>query len=111
MDMIVQRNPEYNPEGMRTVVFHALASSANTTTPFLTIMVLPVCEDTPLQSAAIRGHANMETLIRIPTSHMRLVPTNNQSEGETHNLTHAKWPVELVLIANTEGKAQFLNMG
>jgi hypothetical protein len=40
-------NPEYDPEDMRTTVLHAIASSTNTTTPFLAVMVLPVWEDTP----------------------------------------------------------------
>ena len=92
-------------------VLHALASSANTKTSFLTIMVLPVWEGTPWQSAAIRSHANMETLIHIPTGHMRFVPTYNQSEGEAHQLAPAKWPVELVLVVNVAVKAQFLDMG
>jgi len=75
-------NPEYNPKDMRTAVLHALASSTDTTTLLLTITVLPVWEDTPWQSAAIRSHTNMETLIHIPTGHMRFVPTHNQYEGE-----------------------------
>ena len=61
----------------------------------------------------IRGdtsRANMETLIHIPTGHMRFVPTQNKPEGEAHNLKPSKWPAELALIANAEGKLQFLNI-
>ncbi len=61
--------------------------------------------------AAMRSHANMETLIHIHTGHMRFVPTHNQSEGKTHHLTPAKWPMELVLIANMAGKSKFHDMG
>jgi hypothetical protein len=67
-------NLEYKPEGMRTAVLHALASSTNSTTSFLAVLVLPVWEDTLRQSAAIRNHANIETLIQITTGHMRLSP-------------------------------------
>ena len=40
-------NPEYDPEDMRTIVLHALASSTNTMSPFLALLVLSVWEDTP----------------------------------------------------------------
>ncbi len=35
-------NPEYDPGDMRKAILHALASSTNTTTPFLVVMVLSV---------------------------------------------------------------------
>ena len=41
---------------------------------------------------------------------MRLVPTYKQSEGTADTLTPAKWPMELILISNEEGKIRFLNM-
>ena len=40
-------NPEYDPGNMRKAILHALASSTNTTIPFLVVMVPPVWEDTP----------------------------------------------------------------
>ena len=51
------------------------------------------------------------TLIHIPTGHMRFVPMHNISERGAHNLTSAKWPVEIVLIAKAEEKSQLLNIG
>jgi len=48
---------------MRKAILHALASSIDTTKPFLVVMVLPVWEDTPWYSAAIHNHNNLETLI------------------------------------------------
>ena len=71
-------NPEYDPGDMRKAILHALASSIVTTTPFLVVMVLPVREDTPWFSVAIRNHNNLETLIQIPTGHMRFVPAHKQ---------------------------------
>ena len=63
-------NPEYDPGGMRKAIIHALASSTDTTTPFLLVMELPVWENTPWYSGAIRNHNNLETLIQIPAGHM-----------------------------------------
>ncbi len=40
-------NPEYEPGDMRKATLHALASSTNTTIPFLVIIVLPIWEDHP----------------------------------------------------------------
>ena len=40
-------NPEYDPGDMRKAILHALASSTDTTTPLLVVIVLPVWEDTP----------------------------------------------------------------
>ena len=52
----------------------------------------------------------METPEQIPTGHMRFVPIHDQSEGEAHNLTPAKWPMELILVADKEGKSKFRSM-
>ena len=52
-------NPEYDPGDMRKAILHALASSTDTTTPFLVVLVLPVWEDTPWYSAAIWRHPNL----------------------------------------------------
>ncbi len=55
-----------------------------------------------------RGHHNMSTLIRIPAGHMRFVPSHKQSDEDNSVLSLAKWPVELVLIANSKGRESFL---
>ncbi len=97
-------NPEYDPGDTRKAIMHALASSTHTTTPLLVVLVLPVWEDTPWSSAAIRSHPNLETLIQIPTGHMRFVPAHQQTDGDTASLPPANWPVELVLISNEAGR-------
>jgi ribonuclease HI len=102
-------NPEYEPEDMLKAILHALASSESQDTPFLVVLILPVWEDTPWNSAAIRGHHNMSTLIRIPAGHMRFVPSHRQSDEATQALSPAKWPVEFVLIANSKGREAFLS--
>ena len=104
-------NPEYEPEDMLQAILHALASSENTDTPFLVVMILPIWDDTPWRSNAISGHPNMSTLIRIPTGHMRFVPAQNQADDPEMELKPAKWPVELVLIANNKGKEAYLDNG
>ena len=102
-------NPEYEPEDMRKAVLHALGSSEHTTTPFLVVMVLPVWEDTPWNSAGIRNHRNIETLTQILTGHMRFIPAHKQTDGDTTLLEAANWPVELVLISNASGREKFIN--
>ena len=101
-------NPEYEPEDMLKAALHALASSKSPDTLFLVVLILPVWEDTPWRSAAIRGHHNMSTLIRIPAGHMRFVPVHKQPDEATPVLSLAKWPVECVLIANAKGRENFL---
>jgi len=54
-------NPEYDPEDMRKAILHALAASKDSTTPFRVVLVLPVWEDTPWYSAAIRSYPNLGT--------------------------------------------------
>jgi hypothetical protein len=101
-------NPEYEPEDMLKAVLHALASSESQDNPFLAVLILPVWEETPWASPAIRGHHNMSTLLRIPAGHMRFVPSHKQSDEDTLVLSLAKRPVELVLIANFQGRDSFL---
>ena len=102
-------SPEYDPGDTRKTILHTLASSTDTTTPLLVVMVLPVREDTPWLSTTIRGHPNMETLIQIPTRNMRFVPAHKQIDGDIASLTPANWPVKLVLISNEAGKHHFLD--
>ncbi len=94
---------------MRKAVLHALASSTDSPTPFLVVLVLPVWEDTPWNAASIRGHPNMSTLVRIPAGHMRFVPAHKQTDGDPTALTPARWPVELVIISNEAGRNLFLD--
>ncbi len=68
------------------------------------VLILPVWEVTPWNSAAICGHHNMSTLIRIPAGHVRFVPAHKQSDETSPILSPASWPVELMLIANEKGR-------
>jgi hypothetical protein len=94
---------------MLQAVLHALTSSECTETQFLTILILPVWEDTPWNSAAIRGHGSMSTLIQIPYGRMRFVPAHTQSDEATSDLSLAKWPVEIVFIADEKGRKKLLS--
>ena len=73
------------------------------------VLILSVWEDTPRNSAAIRGHHNMSNLIRIPAGHIRFVPAHKQADEATPILSPAKWPVELVLIAIDKGRETFVS--
>ncbi len=72
------------------------------------VLILLVLEDTPWNSAAIRGHHIMSTFIRIPAGHMRFVPAHKQSDEATLVLSLVKWPVEFVLIAIAKGRETFI---
>ena len=93
---------------MLKAVLHAFSSSESQDTPFLVVLILLVWEDTQWNSAAIRGHYNMSTLIRISVGHMRFVPAHKQSDEANPVLSLAKWPVEFVLIANDKGRKTFV---
>jgi hypothetical protein len=86
-------NAEYEPEDKLKATLHALASSKSPDNPFLVVLILPVWDDTPWNSAAICGHHNMSILIRIPAGHVRSVPAHKQSGEATLVLSPAKWPV------------------
>jgi hypothetical protein len=103
-------NPEYDPGDMRKAILQALASSTDSTTPFLVVIVLPVWEDTPWYSVSIRSHHNMATRIQIPTGYMRFVPAHKHTNGDTASLSPTKWPVELVLISNAKSISRFINL-
>jgi hypothetical protein len=97
-------NPEYEPEDMLKTVLHALASSESIETPYGGVLILPVWDDTPWNSAAIRCHHNMSILIRIPVGHMRFIPAKKQIDEATPPvLTRAKWLAEFLLIAIAKG--------
>ena len=102
-------NPEIESEDMLKAVLHALASSNNSETPFLVVLILTVWDDTPWNSASIRGHRNISTLIRIPNGHMRCVPTHRQSDDTAATPHRAKWPGEIVLISNEAHREQYLD--
>jgi hypothetical protein len=80
-------NPKYDPGDMRKAILRALASSTDTKTPVLVVMVLPIWEDAPLYSAAIRSHHNLETLIQIPAGHLRFVLAHKQSDIDTDSFS------------------------
>ena len=96
---------------MLKAVLHSLASSESSDFPFLVVLILSVWEDTPWNSAAIRGHHNMSALVRIPAGHMWVVPERNQSIEATLILSPAKWLVEIVLIFNAKGQETFICHG
>ena len=69
-------NPEYELEDMLKAIIHGLASSENNENSFLVVPVLPSWDDTPWNSASIKSHRNISTLIRIHTGYMRFVSTH-----------------------------------
>jgi len=72
------------------------------------VLILLVWEDTPWNSAAIRGHHYMSTVIQIPAGYIRFVSAHKQSDEATVVLSPLKWPVEFVLIANAKNRETFI---
>jgi len=99
-------NPEYDPGDMRKAILHALASFTYTTIPFLVLMALPAWEDTPWYSATIRSHVNLEKLIQIPAGHMRFVPAQKQTDGDTTSLPPEKMASRTGLHLKRGGQKQ-----
>ena len=93
---------------MLKAVIHALSSSESQDTSFLVVLILPVWEDIPWNSAAIRDHHNMSSLIRIPAGFMRFVFAHKQSDEADPVLSPAKWPVEFVLVTSDKGRETFV---
>ena len=83
---------------------HVLAAS-----PAIYLLGSALDVATPWNSASIRSHSNITTLIRIPTGHMRFVPAHRQYDDMTAALPPAKWPVELVLVSNEAGREKYLD--
>ena len=102
-------NPEYEPEDMIKAILYALTSYESSETPFLVVRIFPVWDDTPWNSAFIRGHSDMFTLIRIPAGHMRFVPAHRKSDDMTAILSSAKWLVEFVFISNATSREKYLD--
>ena len=102
-------NPEYGPEDMLKDVLYALVSSKFSKNPFLDGLILPLWEDTPWNSASIRIHRNMITLIRIQARHMRFLPVHRQFDESASKLSPSKWSVEFVLISNEAGREAYLD--
>jgi len=76
-------NPEYEPEDMLKAVMHALASSESSEIQILVVLILLVWDETRWNSLSVRCHRKISNLIRIPTGHMRFVPTYRRSDDDT----------------------------
>ncbi len=100
-------NPEY--EDMLEAVLHAVASSESSDTPFLVVIISRIWDDTPWNSASIRGHTNISTLSRILTGHMRCVQEHRQSDDMSATLPPAKWSIELVLVSDEARRVKYLD--
>ena len=104
-------NPEYEPEDMRQTLRHAIASTELSSTPTLIALLLPAWEDSPWRTNGIRSHPNVETVLRLEKGQLKYVPPDRQLDNQVavDRLTPASWPVELVVVANREGRDQFLS--
>ena len=102
-------NPEYIAEDMRKAVRHAL-ESATYDPPFLCLFILPRWDDTPWRSADIMAHEHIEILASLPNHQMRFAPANVDPTNPLPPLPPARWPVDFVIVANTAGRTNWLNI-
>ena len=97
-------NPEYEYEDMLKAVLHALTPFESNDTPFLVVLILPVCDNNPME---LRFHPRPQQHVYLdpyPTGHMRCVLAHRQSDDMTATLPPAKWLGELVLISYEAGR-------
>jgi hypothetical protein len=104
-------NPEYEPSDMRKTILHALACATSFTNPFLVVLILPAWEDSPWRTHAILQHPNLTTLAHLPANQLKFIPSHKQLDKELNlsTLRPADWPVDLIIIANEEGRQAYLH--
>ncbi len=94
--------PEHEPAYIRNAVLHVLAYSASTDSPFLAILILTACEDTPRKTQSILFHS----IVHFSSNQLKFIPTirrlcNNLNTTLRQATDH---PTYMVIIANKEGQ-------
>ena len=96
---------------MRKAVLHAIASSTSSPSPLLVVFILPAWEDSPWRTQSILSHPNTTILVHIQANQLKFVQTHKQLDADldTSLLRPADWPVEVVMVANEEGRQAYLH--
>jgi hypothetical protein len=104
-------NPEYEPEDMRKAVRHAIACAITSPSPLLVIFILPAWEDTPWRTQATLSHPNLSIIAHLQAHQLKFVPTHKQLDADLDitRLRPADWPVDVVMVANAEGRQAYLH--
>ena len=104
-------NPEYEPEDMRKAVLHAISYSTSSPCPLLVIFILSTWENSPWRTQSILSHPNTTILIHLQANQLKFVPTHKQLDAnlDISRLRPADWPVDIVMVANEEGRQAYLH--
>jgi len=104
-------NSEYEPSDMRKPLLHALACATSVAKPFMVVLILPAWEDSPWRTHAILQHPNLTTLAHLPANQLKFIPSHIQLDKDLNisTLRPAVWPVDLIIIANEEGRQAYLH--
>ena len=97
---------------MRKTILHALACATAVANPFLVVLILPAWEDSPWRTHAILQHPNLTTLAHLPANQLKFIPSHKQLDKDLNlsTLRPADWPVDLIIIANEEGRQAYLHL-
>jgi hypothetical protein len=104
-------NPEYEPEDTRKAVRHAIACSIASPSPLIVVFILPAWEDSPWRTQSILSHPNLPIIANLQAHQLKFVPTHKQLDADLDitRLRHADWLVDVVMVANEEGRQAYLH--
>jgi ribonuclease HI len=76
------------------------------------VLILPAWEDSPWRTHAILQHPNLTTLAHLPANQLKFIPSHKQLDKDLNlsTLRPADWPVDLIIIANEEGRQAYLHL-
>jgi len=112
----VELNPEYTTEALLQAVRQAVACAKMAgSAPFLAVAVLPVWDRQPFTRILKNYSDCCHTLAQVPKGYFHFdrpeYAPQQSGAGGRNAAGHAKWPVQIVLIYNANGLAQFLQRG
>ena len=102
-------NPAPVPEDMHTAALHAIESARHSETPFLCFLALPSWERASWKSEDILYCQDIEILLRLWKGHLKLVPPEESLELPNPKLQPTDWPLDMVIVANAEGRSKWLS--
>ncbi len=90
---------------MRKAVIHAIACSISSPS------LLLAWEDSPWRSQSILSHPSLSILAHLQSHQLKFVPTHKQLDADLDitQLRHVDWPVDVVMVANKEGRQAYLH--
>ena len=106
-----QANPEYEAKDMLDAMQRAILSATCSETPFACFMILPHWASHPHLHASILAHPAVQLVTHVQKPHFKFVPPgcDPMQPGAFATATSPKWGVDILLVSNNAGFAQFIN--